>query len=59
MVLDEEPMMQMENSPPRETKSMSRVEEEVGEIKSSKMSMGEMLQDVGGVSGGDVMSGMC
>ena len=44
MVLGDEPIMKLENSPPEKMKSMLGVKEEVGEIKSPKKSMGETFE---------------
>ena len=50
-------MIQVENNPPRMTKSMLGVEEEVGEIKSLEKSMEKALRDVGDIGVGEAISG--
>ena len=54
---DDEPMMQVENSPPEMIKSAIEAEEEVGEIKSPEQPTKKSLRDVGDISAGEGMSG--
>ena len=53
---DNEPMMQVENSPPEMKKSAIRAEEEVGEIKYPKKPMEKAPMDVEDISVGEGMS---
>ena len=54
---DDEPMMQVENSPPEMIKSAIEAEEEVREIKSPEKPIKKSLRDVGDISAGEGMSG--
>ena len=58
MIVGDESMTQVEKSPLEKAKGALVVEEEVGHIKSLEKSMGEMLKDVGGATGGEIMSGI-